>query len=464
MRNKRTFVIIVILSLIIIGIFSLIIYKYKHAAKIEYNVEAGSIVQDNDKNYLETNEDALLKVRWNGNYYLVYQDRKIGLGKKVIVFNPVSKGIKLYGKFYEIGESGKIVYHNNETSLRNSVDTKFMKLDDREYLLIDTEIKSNDDSIDAKDYLLVELDRMGNAKLSNYKLNLKTITPTTLQTSKYSFDIANEILKFASKDIDLKKIIGSTNEYKEDEKKKEAENDDDNAGGAGDGTNQVTANGAGAGATATNNASIGGKYISIEELIKNVKTTSIVRAYEGMREIDINYVVYDPYNEYKDIYAEIDKEGTIERVEVVRTDTHMVFEGLKADTDYKINFYYTTIDSETNNEVKSSFGSLDMHTKKPQYGIVVTRVSGVTNKLYYKVYLQEDYPIDTMNVTLSIDDVVIATDTISGIGGSPSSIPREIYLGDYEISNKQVTLEIIDVTGPDGAINVGSYTTFRLGR
>ena len=67
LRNKRTFIIILILSIIIIGIFSLFIYKYKHAEKVEYKVGVGSIVQDNDKNYCEITDEALLKVKCSGN-------------------------------------------------------------------------------------------------------------------------------------------------------------------------------------------------------------------------------------------------------------------------------------------------------------------------------------------------------------------------------------------------------------
>ena len=195
-RNKRNFIIILVIAIIIIGIFSLFIYKYKQAGKIAYDIKTGCILQDDKKNFINIDEDAVLKVRWSGNYYLIYQDKKIGLGKKVMVFDTISNAMKLYGKYHEIKEDGKIEEIKDETTLANTSDTKFYKLDDREYLLIDREITSTDKSIDASHYLLVELDRMGNAKLSNYKLNLKTINPTTLLTSKYSFDIANEILKY----------------------------------------------------------------------------------------------------------------------------------------------------------------------------------------------------------------------------------------------------------------------------
>ena len=466
-RNKRTFVIIIILSIIIIGIFSLFIYKYKHAGKIEYRVNTGSIIQDNNKNYFDITEDAILKVRWSGNYYLVYQDKKISLGKKVIVYDTISNGIKLYGKLYEIAESGKIIQHDDETDIKSTASAKFYKLDDREYLLVDKEITSEDKSINASNYLFVELDRMGNAKLSNYKLNLKTIKPTTLITSKYTFDIANELLKYESLDIDLKKIIGTSNQYKKEEdesKEKDDANDSPNNGN----NNQVIANGGGAGATIINNNNQNGEYISIEELKRNVKMTSLIRAYTSMTEIDVDYIVYDPYNEYKSIYAEIRKGDSVETVEIVRTDTHMVFGGLKADTSYKINFYYTTIDSETEKMVVTSFGELNISTKKPQYNITVYKISGITNTLYYKVYLQEGYEINNINIRLASDchecNFNGYTDTIS-VGEGSTVVYGEIPLAGYSFGkNTQMTLSIDSVSGPNGEIAIGSYTTFRIGR
>ena len=46
-------------------------------------------------------------------------------------------------------ENGKIIINNNETVLNNASDTKFYKLGDREYLLIDRKITSSDGSINA---------------------------------------------------------------------------------------------------------------------------------------------------------------------------------------------------------------------------------------------------------------------------------------------------------------------------
>ena len=51
-KNKRSFIIIIILSIIIVGVFSLFIYKYTKTSRIEYLIESGSVLQDVDKNYL----------------------------------------------------------------------------------------------------------------------------------------------------------------------------------------------------------------------------------------------------------------------------------------------------------------------------------------------------------------------------------------------------------------------------
>ena len=79
--------------------------------------------------------------------------------------------------------------------------------------MIDRTVESKDSSFVTSNYLILHLDKLGNATLLNDKTSYKTITPTILRTSSYTFDIANEKLNFGAEDVDLKKIIGSTNEY-----------------------------------------------------------------------------------------------------------------------------------------------------------------------------------------------------------------------------------------------------------
>ena len=303
-KNKRSFIIIVILSVLVVVIFSLFIYKYVKTAKIEYKIDAGTILQDVDKNYLTIDSDAKLKIRWSGNYYLIYNDEKINLDKKVITYNSITGQMKLYGKFYEISKDGKVMENRDETILANTSEPKFYKIDDREYLLVATKLNSDDYSIEANNYLLVELDRAGNAKLSNDRINLKTISPTKLITSKYMFDINNEILNFGEYDIDLKKIIGSTNQYQNPDELSDGKTNE--VPGETNGNDNVPGNETGGGGAAGGqvvpgvgdvvNKDDSGDILDIAELLSKVKMTSIIRIVEGITTIDIDYVVYDPYD------------------------------------------------------------------------------------------------------------------------------------------------------------------------
>lgn len=487
-KNKRSLIIIVILAVIIVGVFSLFIYKYSKASKIQYKIESGSVLQDVEKNYLTIDDDAILKIRWNGNYYLEYKDEKITLGKKVIVYNTITGGMKLYGSFYEINSDGKITEHKNETKLDNTTDAKFYKLDDREYLLIDTKIFSEDYSIEASNYMLVELDKAGNAKLSNNKINLKTITPTILVTSKYRFDIANEILNFGEYDIDLKKIIGSTNQYVP-ESKGDSDKDNDTSGndsGSGTGSNVGTGSsigiGTGNGAGGVINENDTGDTPEMDEILDKVKMTSIIRIVEGLNQIDVDYVIYDPYNEYGSVYVEVISEGKMEVIYLSKVDTHVTLNNLKANTKYKLNFIYTTkhVDEETSEEeyLPYTFEQFELSTKMPEYSISVYKISKVYNTLTYKVNLQSGYSISKVNVNVSFEyqefdeglgEMVTKTASVDS-SVDVTSDGRNYVLGSFDISQYDISpdtllkLTVKSVVSGEQVLPVNTSSTFRFGR
>ena len=477
-KNKRSFIIILILAIFIVAIFSLFIYKYSKVSKIEYSIESGTVIQDVDKNFINIDEDALLKIRWNGDYYLEYNDEKINLSNKVIAFNSLTGGMKLYGNFYEIASDGKIIENKNETVLANTTDCKFFKLDDREYLLVDRKIFSEDYSIEANNYLLVELDKAGNAKLSNDKVNLKTISPTILKTTKYKFDIANEILNFGEYDIDLKKIIGSTNQYvpEEENVKDDDGKDDDNQIGTGIGTGQVGGPG-----NIVNNTD-DGDVSDMEEVLDKIKMTSVIRVVEGLTQIDIDYVIYDPYNEYKSVFVEISSAGNIDIVHLSKTDTHLVINNLKANTDYKLRFVYTSVttdkDTGVTETVTKTFEEFDLRTKMPEYSIAINKISTVYNTVNYKVTLDKGFNISKVNVNLSFDYKEIDDETGEMVTKKASvdssvdvtSISGGYIYGNFNISGYPITadtllkLTVKSVVADSIELPINSYSTFRFGR
>lgn len=481
-RNKRNFVIIMVLSLLVIGIFSLFIYKYNKASKIFYVLSAETAVQDINRDYFLIDEDATLKIRWNDNYYLMYKDNKIDLGKKVITYNTVTGQMKIYGNVYSILEDGKVENTKGETIVENVTDTKFYKLADREYLLVDRTIVSEDRSIEASNYLLVELDKMGNAKLSNNKLNLKTISPTVLVTSKYKFDIANEILSYGNLEIDLKKIIGTSNQYKSDDKKdNDKDNDeviDNNQPNQGQGNGSGNGNGQGQG----NNNQVINKNddknyedMPIEEIISKTKMTSVVRVFEGLTQIDFDYVIYDPYNEYKAVYVEVTRDNRIEKIELNKNETHLVVASLNPDSTYRFKFVYTTMINDE--EVNNTFDEMTLKTKLPNYSIGVQKISKVNNTLSYKVTLDENYLVDKVLVNMSFSYNYVDSDTMEvskknvsvnqyvDVSKGSKFVIGTFDIKDYDIDKDTLIRLNIDSVSTNGInLKIDKAYTFRFGR
>ena len=483
-KSKLGLIIILIVSIVIVGVFSLFIYRYSKASKIKYVIEAGSVIQDINRNYLTIDNDAELRIRWNGNYYLIYDDKNVNLGKKVITYNTITDGMKLYGTFYEIKSDGKIQEYHNETRLANTTNSKFYKLDDREYLIVDSKISSEDYSIEATGYLLVELDKLGNAKLSNNKLNLKTISPTKLVTSDYIFDIANEILQFGDYNIDLKKIIGSTNQYVPEEVKPEKDNPTGTPGeGTGTGTGTGNGNGTGTGAGNVINGAENEDLPPVTDLLDKVKMTSIIRIVEGITQIDVDYVIYDPYNEYGSVYVEVVSPDKIEVIQLSKTENHLSLTNLLANTEYRLNFIYTI--SKTNTEtgevdtITNTFDSFLLKTKMPEYSVSVYKISKVYNTLTYKVDLQSGYSISNVNVEMSFNHEVLDEETgeekeeVATLSSNvlvPATGAKYVTgtfdISGYELTSDtllKLTVKSVGVTD-EYILPINSSYTFRFGR
>ena len=255
-KMKKTMLLIFGLFIVIIVVFSLFIKKSIDIERTYYEVSDGDVLFDKEYNMINIVEDGIVKIKWGGDYYLDYNEDNYNLGKNVVVYNVSTGDIDLYGKFYEVLISGEVDVIKGDNKIKSSVNSKFYKLADRKYLIIDRVIEDKDSNFSTSNYLIINLDKMGNATLLNDKTSYKTIRPTVLKTSSFTFDIANEMLYYGDKDINLKKIIGSTNEYDEDTYnlnyessgiEKEEEEDKESAGEGGDGTGTGTGTGTGSG-------------------------------------------------------------------------------------------------------------------------------------------------------------------------------------------------------------------------
>lgn len=414
-KNKIYMGIIMIFSIILIIIFSLFIAKVISNGKIEYYLDNGSILYDKDKNLIRIEDEAVLKIKWNDQYYLNYQDDVDLLGSNPIVYNPTKNVMQLYGTYYEVTSLGedKVIVHNDETIVK-TVDSKFYKIADRKYLLIDPSIKTEDEQLATSNYLIVELDTLGNAVLYNNSVNVKTFKPTTLVTSTYSFDIANEKLIYGEDEIDLKKIIGSTNKYVEATDDEQGLDDEENSttenGGNGQGGNQVvtppeTNNGGGNGTDdngADDTGEGNGSGGAIDEIIDATRTTSVISVTASVGYITVDYVVYDPLDEFESVFVEV-RDNTGNLVSVCYLDkasTNFVITGLKPNIKYNLSFKYRYYD-DNNQIVEQEFDNTNITVGTPTISITIDKVT--SSRVYYTINLDKDFKLSGLRVNLNSD-------------------------------------------------------------
>ncbi len=219
--NGRNKIFIAVFSIIIVVIVIILVMSVSIAQKngqTIYEISSNSVVFDSETNLIDTSKGGSIKQRWNGTYY--YQDIndiEYKLGEIPIVYDKAKDKLEIFGQNHLVKEDGSILASDGYNEISSYQETLFYKIADREYLIVAPEIYTEDKSIFASKYLIVYIDKKGNASVLNDSINLNTINPIKLKFDKYTFDIANEKLILNNKTIDLKQINGSTNEYKEKE-------------------------------------------------------------------------------------------------------------------------------------------------------------------------------------------------------------------------------------------------------
>lgn len=399
-KNKRNIGIIIGISIVIIIMFSLVIKFFLSLNKEEYTVSKGNIVFDKDKTIIKLNDEGKIKTKWKGEYYLTYDSKDYELGNTAIAFNEETTEIKLYGRYYEISSGSEINITSNETVIKNSLLTKFYKLADRKYLIIDKEIKSADNLLSTTDFLLVELDKAGNATLTNHKVNLKTFSETEIITSNYSFDIANEILTYGSDKIDLKKIIGSSNNYTKEDLIPDENTNNNVTNIDTNGNNNGTNTGDKDSSNTGNNNGSNTSGTTIEEIKKAAKQTSVISVTSTINKIIIDYVIYDPYKEYTSVYMEVQKENSnnVEIIYLNSNNTRYELKDILPNTKYNLKFKYTTL--EDNQSIIKEFSNTTITTQKPKLSLKVTKTK--VGEVTYVVTTDNSYPLTSADLVVTI--------------------------------------------------------------
>ena len=462
-RTKMTIGIVIVLLVIIVIIFSLFIKKAIDIDKVEYVVSSNSVLFDSDENLINTTLEGVIKIRWGGDYYLNYNDEIYNLGSHAVVYNTLNSNISLYGTYYEVTRDNEVYVVEEEAVIESSINSRFFKLDDRKYLIIDRTIESEDGNFVATNYLLVHLDKSGNATLLNDKVSVKTITPTVLKTSSYTFDIANEKINFGGEDIDLKEIIGSTNLYDADRYDLNDSGNDSEEGATGNGSGDGTGSGAGgtgtgggtgegtgtgdgtgtgtgiaSGTTQGNNTGFNNNYSNnvsdnaVSQIIKATTTTSIIRVTPSIGSISVDYVIYDPDSEYTSVYVEVENTdtGNINTVYLSKSETNVVINNLTPSTVYNLEFKYNT--SSRSGIVFDSVEAVS--TVLPGMYLSVSKVT--SKSLDYVINFDSNYAVTSGQVQIFIEGEAVEPirDDFSSMG-SVNSISRSVDISSFDVSS-----------------------------
>lgn len=341
-QNKYLFVLFILVILLIIAILIIAVYNTRGKNLEEYKISLNSIVYDENYSYVKLDKDGVLKREWDNNYYLYSNDgNKYSLGNTPVFYDKVNNQITMYGTIYQVFTNSDIIQKTEKTTISNLSDFQFFKLNDRKYVIIGEKIIGID--INTSGYLIVSIDKAGNALLINDEMNIKTINPLILSVANVKFDIAQEKLIVGDSEIDLKKINGSTNEYVKKDDTSDSNMDKPSIDKSDD--NSTTNNG-------SNNSQIYNdilnQIISISgflpglstgnELYKNIGLKSVVPASSY---IDVTYSIIDPENKYLSVFLTLtDENNNTTYYNLNKDSSYIKITNLKPNKQYNLTLEY----------------------------------------------------------------------------------------------------------------------------
>ena len=408
-KNKKNFIIFAIIIIGIIAILVLFLSKVVRIEKVKYEISKSAFIYDEQYNPIKLTQEGVITKKWDEKYYLKLADKsQYKLGAGVVVYDSIRAKIDLYGTQYKVYLNSDVEKLIESYEIKNLQEDAIYKLADRKYLIIGSEIRSSNETILTTQYLIIVLDKSGNCLLLNNEINLKTINKMTIQTSTFDFDIANEKLKSGSIELDLKKIIGSTNEYVEIKQGTTEVGSSGTSGGSGE-------NGGGSGGSYTNNNNYNSSNNSNIQVNNNMskistnnnnnkepllKSISLKNVSVSSTYMDIEYVVTDPENRYQIVYVMIETGGISKTIALDKTSSTYRIIGLEPNTNYKVILGCKEI-QEDMSVIENIEDMVNVRTLKVSASLTV--VGLMENKIYFNFKMDPNFILDSGRIVLYID-------------------------------------------------------------
>ena len=132
-KNIKMFILFSFFVILLICLFIYIVIKALSYEEKKYTINPDSFMYDISNNYVLVKNKAELSKKWDKNYYLKENDKKVKLGTDVVVFNGSDSLIYLYGNNFKVDLNGNITYNTNKIDIPKLGSPTFYKLDDRKY-------------------------------------------------------------------------------------------------------------------------------------------------------------------------------------------------------------------------------------------------------------------------------------------------------------------------------------------
>ena len=397
-KNKSFILALSAIALIAFAIIITFIIMTISKTTIKYDVLEDSYVYNEEGELIHITEDTYAKKNVFDKYYVLVNNKKEDIGAKPVIYNAKTRELKLLGSFYEVSQNGDVKKYKGETIIDKSSKSRLFKIADRKYLVVSSVIRSEDNSLHTNDYLLVDIDKAGNAYLYNNNVNIKTFNDLELITEDFHFDVSREYLIINNERVDLAKVNGSTNEH---DRTIEEEKPDE--GGEGGNTTEVEA--PKPPVNTIIQQEIVEQYVSRKTTITGIETTE--------SEMTINYVVYDPFFEYEEVYVNVYQNGSlIGKYSLGTSLTSHKITNLKAHTNYNLEFFYSY--KKDNGELETvKFDTSSAMTKNIKASIRLEKVS--SSVVRYILIVEGGYRLDSATVEMYIDDQKVASDTVNTV-------------------------------------------------
>ncbi len=426
-KNKFFVTVFILIILVIIGILIFAIRLSGHDTKTALPVTNNTAIFATDSNLIDTSDGGKIDSNWDGEYYyLSSKNRSYKLGKTPVVYDKASEVLNLLGINYQVLSDGSVIKNDDMITVNNFNTPNFYKLDDRVYLITCSEIYTLDKSIYTSKYLVVNIDKQGNASVYNDSINIKTVNPMSITFGQYTFDVANEKLIIGNNTIDLKQIIGSTNEYvfKEKEEVKPEYDEKELVDSYNDlvndfskyanNTNMIIS----ANNKIVNNNTIvtNGISESIAEAARKALSKALITKRVSLRGciasssyIDVTYVVTDPENKYQAVYllvtGNINGKLTTEKIMIDKYQSTARISDLEPSSEYTISLgYIEVVKNEQEKTLQDNIEDIvNVRTTKVDYKLNIEKIS--SGYVYFNFKMFDSFALESGKVALYIDNV-----------------------------------------------------------